>query len=209
MKMNKIAAIAAALGFSAMAVNAAHVWEDPSGWWDNHFTVSRAGAPKFQANEVTVDLFATYSAAEKGIDDIFDTNIRETSNPSTAWGGGVGVNYFFTRELGIGVDAIAPDNGGNFVDSVNASFILRLPWESAGLAPYVFAGGGRMTEPEWQWSLHAGVGLEWRFNPYTGIFTDARYVWADDAYKDFPGDNISTKFDGDHLLLRAGIRLAF
>jgi opacity protein-like surface antigen len=198
MKM-KTFAVTVALGLSAMAASAAHVWEDPSGWWDSHWTVSRGPAPKFHANEVTFDVFATYTAAERGIDDVFDTSIRDNENGM--WGGGVGLNYFFTRELGIGADVNIPDNDGKFIDSVNASLIARLPWEAAGLAPYVFGGGGRMTEPEWEWTAHAGLGLEFRFNPLTGIFADGRYVWANGSR-----DN---QFDGDHLLLRAGLRLAF
>lgn len=206
MKMNKFAAIAAAFGFSITAATAAHVWEDPSGWWDNHFYVSREKAPRFQANELTLDLFATYTAAERGIEDLFETNIRENKNPMAEWGGGVGLNYFFTRSVGIGGDVNIIDNGCKFVDSMNGSLILRFPWESAGFAPYIFGGGGRTTNPKWDWTVHAGAGLEYRFNPLTGIFADARYVWADDLAGDGSGDS---KFDGDHLLIRAGIRLAF
>lgn len=197
MKMKTFAVITA-IGLSAMAASAAHVWEDPSGWWDNHWTIAQE-AQKFHANEVTLDVFAAYIAAERGIDDLFDTSIRE-SDGNGLWGGGVGLNYFFTRELGIGGDLIMADNDGKFIDSMNASLIARLPWERAGLAPYIFGGGGRMTNP-WEWTAHAGIGLEWRLNSLTGIFADGRYVWANGSK-----DN---EFDGDHLLLRAGLRLAF
>lgn len=199
MKIKTLAVLAAALSLSATAVNAAHVWEDPSGWWDNHFYVARDNAPKFSAQEISLDLFGSYIAGQRGIDELFDTDITHGK-----WGGGVGLNYFFTRELGLSVDMNIPDNDGNFIDSVSGSLVARMPWEAAGLAPYLFGGGGRVTEPSYQWELHAGVGLEWRFNPLTGIFVDGRYVWADDAYEFDNG-----KWDGDHLLFRAGLRLVF
>jgi hypothetical protein len=202
MKIKKLAYALAIAGLSVSAANAAHVWEDPSGWWDSHFYMARDGANRFNAQEITLDLFGSYMAGQRGIDEIFDTNIRRGH-----WGGGVGLNYFFTRELGVGVDMNIPANGGNFVDSVSGSLIARLPWEQAGLAPYIFGGGGRITEPRYQWGIHAGLGLEYRFNPMTGIFIDGRYVWADDAYEDHIGRD--PKADGDHLLFRAGLRWAF
>jgi hypothetical protein len=66
---------------------------------------------------------------------------------------------------------------------------------NSGLAPYVFGGGGRQTDPEWQWTGHAGVGLEYRFNPVTGVFADGRYTWADRT--------------SDSILFRAGVRFVF
>jgi hypothetical protein len=111
------------------------------------------------------------------------------------WGGVVGLNYFFTREVGIGADINMADNGGHFVDPVAGSVIFRWPFERIGLAPYVFGGGCRGTDPVYEWLGHAGAGLEWRFSPTTGVFVDGRYVWADK-----PSDN---------SLIRAGLRFAF
>jgi opacity protein-like surface antigen len=205
MKIKTFAALMAALSLPATVASAAHAWEDPSGWWDNHFEIANSRTKLFRAKEITLDLCAGYTAQERGIEDVFETNIRKNDNPGAWWGGGVGLNYFMTRHIGLGVDVNIPNNDGNFIDSVNASVYLRLPWEAAGFAPYIFGGGGRMTEPTWQWSIHAGVGLEFRFNPITGIFADARYVWADDAQP----NGYKGKYDGDNLVLRAGLRLAF
>jgi hypothetical protein len=178
-----------AAGVGNVMAQDAHVWDDPRGWWDNHF-IYGGTAEKFTAHEFSLDLFASYVAGERNLGDIFETNIRDGR-----WGGGVGANYFLTREIGIGLDANAPDNDGNFFDSVNASLIARFPIESASLAPYIFGGAGRQTEPNWEWSAHAGAGLEYRMNPITGIFLDGRYVWADE--------------NSDTLLLRTGLRLVF
>jgi len=166
-----------------------HVWEDPHGWWGYHWK-RNPDMSFYNCNELTMDFFGSYIAGERRIEDIFKTNIRHGT-----WGGGVGANYFFTRWLGIGGDVNIPANGGPFVDSINGNLIARIPIANTGLAPYIFGGGGRQTDPAWQWTGQAGTGLEFRFNPYTGIFADTRYVWADKT--------------SDSIYFRAGLRFAF
>jgi hypothetical protein len=190
MRIKTAVAVTAALSLAANMATAAHVWEDAGGWWSDHFVMDRANTPKFTAHEVSLDVFGSFYAAERGIEDLFETNIEDG-----LWGGGVGLNYFLTREIGIGGDINMSDNGGNLVDIMQGSLIVRLPIESISLAPYIFGGGGRSTEPEWEWTYHGGVGTEFRFNPTTGIFADARYIWADET--------------SDRLLIRAGFRLVF
>jgi hypothetical protein len=165
-----------------------HVWTDPHTWWGNHWAYN--AADRYTANELSLDMFGSYIAGERRAEDLFKTNIRHG-----VWGGGVGVNYFFTREIGIGGDINIPDDGGNFVNNIDGSLIARIPIVNSGLAPYVFGGGGRQTEPVWQWTGHAGVGLEYRFNPVTGIFADGRYMWVDKT--------------ADEILFRAGVRFVF
>jgi hypothetical protein len=166
-----------------------HVWNDPNAWWGNHWVYYNGD--RYTANELSLDFFGSYLAGQRRIEDLFKTNIRHGF-----WGGGVGVNYFFTRNLGIGGDIDIPDDGGgNFVNNINGSLIARLPIGNSGLAPYLFGGGGRQTDPAWEWSGHAGVGMEYRFNPVTGIFADARYTWV--------------KHTSDEILFRAGVRFVF
>jgi hypothetical protein len=200
MKITKLVSIAATAVLMAVPVVQAqeevhviHIWEEPSTWWGNHFAYNTHD--RYYANEVNFDMFGAYGASERGLSHLFDTNIRQSRNPGASAGGGIGINYFFDKYLGLGVDGVVLNNGGSFVDSVNASLIARLPIEPTGLAPYIFGGGGRNTEV-WQWTAHAGVGLEFRFNPGTGIFADARYVW---------GEHVSA----DSLLLRGGLRFTF
>jgi hypothetical protein len=194
MKIIKLVTMTAALAVTAQAGRAqvAHVWDDPHDWWGNHFVYGPANTTKFTPYEFSMDAFGSFTAAENQLSDVFKTNIRHGK-----WGGGVGLNYFLTREIGISGDINIPDNGGNFVDSMNASLIARWPFESTGLAPYIFGGGGRTTDPAWTWTGHAGVGLELRMNPITALFTDARYVWADKSAV------------SDTLELRAGLRFVF
>ncbi len=182
-------AAAVVLGAGTTA-RAAHVWEDPNAWWDAHWEYRAANAPLFTANELSLDMFGSYLAGEDKLSHLFQHNIRHG-----VWGGGVGVNYFITRELGVGGDINIPDDGGKFVDSMAGNLIARFPIESAGLAPYIFGGGTRVTQPEWQWAGQAGVGLEVRLNPVTGIFVDGRYMWLDKT--------------PDQLELRAGMRFVF
>ncbi len=166
----------------------AHVWTDPTVWWGNHWVYLTDN--RYTANELSMDFFGSYLAGQRAIEHLFKTNIRHGS-----WGGGVGANYFFTRELGIGGDINIPDNGGNFIDSASGNLIARLPICNSGFAPYIFGGGGRQTQPAWEWFGDAGVGMEFRPNPGTGIFVDARYDWV--------------KHTPDTLLLRAGLRFVF
>jgi hypothetical protein len=166
-----------------------HVWNDPNGWWGNHWGYKTGDL--YSANELSLDFFGSYLAGERRAEDLFDTNIRHGS-----WGGGVGLNYFITREIGIGGDFNIPDdNFGNFINNVDGSLIARLPISNTGLAPYVYGGGGRQTDPTWQWTGHAGVGIEYRFNPTTGLFADGRYIWVDKT--------------SDEILFRAGVRFVF
>jgi len=164
-----------------------HVWNDPGTWWGNHWVYLKDN--RYTANELSIDGFASFSAAERRIEDLFDTDIRDGK-----WGGGAGVNYFITRELGLSGDFNSFGNGGHFVDSISGSLVVRIPIDPVGLAPYFYGGGTRLTNP-WEWAGHVGVGLEYRFNPGMGVFADARYT--------FP-DRVS-----DYLTLRTGIRFVF
>jgi hypothetical protein len=189
MKLKTIITGAALTLLTAGVTQGAHLWDDPNAWASGHF-VYDVSTPRFTAQELSFDAFGSYLAGERKFNKLFETNIRHGT-----WGGGVGLNYFFLRELGLGVDMNIPDNGGNFIDSVSGSLIGRFPLGQSGWAPYIFGGGGRGTDPTWEWLGHAGVGMEYRFNPGTGIFVDGRYIWHDKSY--------------DRLLLRAGFRLVF
>ena len=191
MKIKSIIAGGVLLLATAGVANAAsHVWEDPNTWWAGHFTYDTSSTPLYTAAELSFDAFGSYVAGERHLSKLFDTNIRHGT-----WGGGVGLNYFFIRNLGISGDINIGDNGGKFVDQALGSLVARFPLDPSGFAPYIFGGGGRGFDPAWEWLGHAGVGIEYRFNPATGLFVDGRYIWADKTF--------------DRLFLRAGLRLVF
>lgn len=130
------------------------------------------------------------------------------------WGGGIGINYFFSRNIGIGVDGIwiygkenasaggfNQDNDETVFHNVTGSLIFRFPIDEACLAPYLFVGGGFHVDGD-QWaSAHAGVGLEYRIVPNkVGLFIDGRWTYFGDRY----GHG-----DQNNFLGKAGIRFVF
>jgi len=139
----------------------------------------------FAENETSVDIFGTYADTDRG-------RYRD------GFGGGVGVEHFFTKYLGIGLEGYWWGGDGpsrDVISSVSGSVIGRYPIESLHLAPYVFAGGGGHFANQDNASLHAGGGLEYRFNPNWGVFADGRHVWVD-------GQN-------DFNLVRTGVKYVF
>ena len=127
--------------------------------------------------------FSLYAAALLGSDTIDD-----------AMGAGVAVNYFFTQNVGVEVDATWAFTDST-VHTLNGSLVLRVPIISACIAPYALVGGGVHTNGETYGTLHAGGGLDVRLANCFGIFADARYTWADQ--------------DDDYTIVRAGIRMNF
>jgi len=193
MKTTKLVAVASGLLLTSTVARGAHVWEDPSGWWDSHLSYDQ-NAPRYTSQEVSLDLFGSYLNPEGKFTDLLDTSVEHGF-----WGGGAGVNYFFTKYLGIGSDfniSSKPDDA-NLVDYVVGNLYARLPLGNSGLAPYIFAGGGRAMSPIYQWTYGGGVGLEYRFNPTTGVFSDGRFLWGDKG----------TQYD--EMVIRAGVRLVF
>jgi hypothetical protein len=190
---------------------AVHVWEDPGGWSSGVFVYNVPPENRFTANELSLDLSGSYTAPQRGLQHLFETDIRHTGK----WGGNVGVNYFFLPYLGIGGNINMSANGHTFVDQALGNLILRWPICPIGIAPYIFGGGGRgfdsmgntgsirihddefRSDPDWQWFADAGVGIEWRPNATTGIFSDATYQWH------------LKEGSFDRLLIRFGLRLVF
>lgn len=141
--------------------------------------------PCFKDTELQLDLFASYSATTPS-----------NSNHGDGFGGGLGVNYFFTRNLGISVSGNIYDGDANGVWNVDADLVLRFPIEGAiCIAPYILAGGGVETNGSTVGTWNAGGGLEWRATHTIGIFGEGRYIWAGD--------------DEDGVQARLGLRFVF
>jgi hypothetical protein len=140
----------------------------------------------FSEHEFSVDAFGLYAFADG------------TGRLDDDWGGGIGVNYFFTKHLGLGLDGYWWDGdsvSNETVSSFSGSIILRWPFESAHIAPYVFGGGGGHFSGVDQASLHGGGGIEYRFTPHLGTFVDGRYVFTEDT--------------NDFAMIRFGARFVF
>lgn len=150
-----------------------------------------AEAPIFRANEASLDLFGSVSLGRDSIEDISGDKVCDDGR----LGAGIGLNYFFTRYLGLGGDAYTESTKGTFVDNASGNLIIRIPIETIRLAPYVYGGGGRQFDSNDRWFGQAGAGIEVRFTPNFGLFTDARYVFPDEA--------------GNFGVGRLGLRFAF
>ncbi|RYD60389.1 MAG: hypothetical protein EOP84_37045 [Verrucomicrobiaceae bacterium] len=157
----------------------------------------------FLDRELQIDVYGAYVDGNGG--DHAGT-IREHG-----WGGGIGVNYFFTRNIGVGVDGTwiyaeenrgaSNDSGDTIFHNFSGSVIVRFPMDEICLAPYLFAGGGFHVDGD-QWaSAHAGVGLEYRIVPNkVGLFTDARFTYFGDRYG---------RGDQNNIMVKAGVRFVF
>jgi len=128
------------------------------------------------------------------------------------WGGGLGVNYFFTRYIGVGAEAFwlsahhnaakpGSDGDDTVFHNIDGSVIFRLPLDNLCLAPYGFIGGGAELDGQsWAYGF-VGVGAEYRVVPSKiGIFTDVRWNYYGDRYN---------RDDQNNFLIRAGVRVVF
>ena len=152
--------------------------------------------PCFQDQEFQVDLFGSYiNMTREGHDDFF----HGLNHPGReGGGGGVGVNYFFLRYLGVGVDGDVNSTHHGLWDATG-KLIVRIPIElgSFCMAPHAFGGGGVQTDGVTAGAYIAGAGLEFRLAPHVGIFGEGRYTWA------------AHNRDDDNAQARVGLRLAF
>lgn len=122
--------------------------------------------PCFQDQEFQLDVFGLYGWTTQGDHD-------------DGFGGGLGVNYFFMRNLGVGVDGSLRD-ADSALWTATASLIVRFPIETGSvcLAPYILGGGGLQVNSSIDGAFHAGGGLEFRSPQGFGVFAEGRYFWA-------------------------------
>ena len=139
--------------------------------------------PCFNDREFQIDVFGSYVDTQGG-------------GASDGFGGGVGVNYFFQRYLGLGVDGNV-SSAANGLWTISASLIGRYPVElgTVCLAPYILGGGGVQTDGTTAGTFHAGGGLEWRATPAFGVYGEGRYTWAGS--------------DDDNVRISVGVRFVF
>lgn len=139
----------------------------------------------FNEKEWSVDLFGVYAFEAK------------SGRYNDGFGPGIGVNYFFNRYFGVGLDAYGWEGNG-LMGAATGNLLLRYPIEQWHLAPYLIGGIGASYEEEIseeQLIGNAGVGVEYRLNRHWGVFTDGRYVLTDKT--------------NDYAVARVGVRYAF
>ncbi len=112
------------------------------------------------------------------------------------FGGGLALNYFFMRYLGVGVEGNIYDGGKDAIWGVGGRLIARYPIDSACFVPYVFAAGGVQGNDDTVGTFGLGGGLEYRvIAQKLGIFAEGRYTWAGS--------------DDDSAQVRFGVRVVF
>jgi len=139
---------------------------------------------RFRANELQLDASGTslfYSAGRP------------------AWGGGLVVNYFFTKFVGLGAEQDVVGRKGESAEwATVGNLFLRYPICSLNLAPYAMAGGGAAygAGRNGHGFGHVGGGIEYRATDHIGLFSDARWIFSSEEPK-------------SGVLGRAGVRFAF
>lgn len=160
-----------------------------------------APLPIFQEGELQLDLFGVYGLG----------NAPDHAGPfrEHAWGGGGGLNYFWSQNIGLGIDADLKRGRENEAmgtdkktfEQYSASVIYRLPLEEYSLAPYLFGGGGVTSGGGNIGSVHVGAGIEYRMTPnHFGIFTDTRWTYYGDRFGHPDQNNVQ---------IRSGFRILF
>jgi len=145
----------------------------------------------YRAQEFSVDFFGSGAIDQYTIDHLTGDRIRHNG----VLGGGAGINYFFTRNIGIGGDAYVEHREQHYIESPSGNLILRFPIMDSGVAPYVFGGGGYQFDEVGQDFAQGGAGIEFRIVKDFGFFVDARYVFAQKTQ--------------DYGVARAGFRFNF
>jgi hypothetical protein len=163
--------------------------------------------PCFRDQELQLEIFGSYMNFPHSDDQL--SHHRDPGHDGG--GGGVGINYFFLRYMGIGADGDVNSNRGGVVD-YTGKLIFRFPIETGKccFAPYIFGGGGGQSlfeddynynhrrDHRTQGAYMGGGGIEWRVTPHLGVFSEGRYTWT-------TGHNN----DGDNAQARLGLRFAF
>lgn len=114
--------------------------------------------------------------------DLFGTAIG-VQNAGVGAGGGIGLNFYFIRYVGVGIDGmLAGDGDGNFIGNTTGNLLIRIPIDSICLAPYFLGGGGYQFDGNDGGILQAGGGLEYRFIRHSlAVYGEGRYVWGFDT----------------------------
>ncbi len=136
----------------------------------------------FGETELQLDIYGAYSTTD--------------SSHGSGFGGGIGINYYFTRNFGVGLDAtlVEGDTGEVFQGTVN--LLARYPFELGHicLAPYAKVGGGVEVDGSPEGILSVGGGIEWRITPRMGVFGEGSYNFA---------------HENDYTQIKAGLRFVF
>src|SRR5215207_4044873 len=84
-------------------------------WRDNRDRDDYPPDTLFFGNEASLDLFGSVSIGQETINHISNDRIEDNGR----LGAGLGLNYFFTRNIGLGADAYTENTAHSFVDNTS------------------------------------------------------------------------------------------
>jgi hypothetical protein len=176
---------------------------------------SQAGG--FKDTELQIDIYGVgnFNKSSRGnyVDNLSERlggpefGLRNQLSGRPAWGLGIGINKFFSRYIGVGVEqsTFGRDVGsrrlldadfGYWRWQTSGALIVRYPLERLSLCPFLLVGGGGQYSMEPRISLsrytgentvyklagqgfgQVGGGLEYRLLNNTAIFSDLRYLFS-------------------------------
>jgi hypothetical protein len=138
-------------------------------------------------------------------------------NQHNAAGGGISLQYFFTRYIGANIDTSFL-GGTTYSTVVTANLLFRYPFEFGaksetsgfakdgkdgkstlsgptwGLAPYVLIGGGGQWDGRAAGIGEAGGGIELKFSQHYGIFAEGRYIFHD-SHQGYAAETLGFTYD--------------
>lgn len=126
-------------------------------------------APLFRDTELQLDTYYVQVFAPQA------SNLAVNTGP----GGGFGVNAFFAKYFGLGVENFWYANDGSSSYFLLGNLYFRYPIEALRVAPYVVVGGGAgfLTHSQVGFGT-VGGGLEYRVTRNIGLFTEGRYLFG-------------------------------
>jgi hypothetical protein len=159
---------------------------------------SFAGTESYKKTVVPVEEPCLYRDTEFQLDAFGTGAFYRAGEPG--WGGGLGMNVFFLRYLGLGVEQFVvgrEDFGAEW--GTFGHLFVRYPF-CWGLSPYAMVGLGKLYgDSQKSYGCgDVGGGLEYRITENIGLFGDARWVYSPDFNSNSGG-----------VLARTGLRFAF
>src|SRR5688572_28353339 len=88
-----------------------------------HTTPSDPPDSLFRASETSLDVFGSVSIGQETINHISKERVEDNGR----LGAGLGLNHFFTRHFGLGIDAYTENTQHSFVDNTSGSLHFRIP----------------------------------------------------------------------------------
>ncbi len=169
-------------------------------------TAAFAGAPMVDSKDKVIMPEPCIKDMEFQIDAFGSYTDTRGGGNGDGFGGGLALNYFFTRFVGVGIESNVTGGGDTRWD-LGGRLLVRYPIDDLCLVPYAFVAGGVVTgNGDTEGAIGVGGGLEYRVVAQKlGIFAEGRYTWTGG---DNGGRHNSNNSD-DAAQVRVGVRVVF